>query len=130
LFYVVGSPAEAKRRLLHEARGELAGDHRVVFAHRYVTGGDTGKDDEIGLAETEFLERVRHRLFAMHWESGRRRYGIGMEINYWLAVGLSVVVKGSRAYLPQAFAAYPEMIVLWIGAGPEGAGPASSIAHR
>jgi ribose 1,5-bisphosphokinase len=69
-----------------------------VFAHRYVAGrANAGRSDEIELPEAEFLARIRHRLFAMHWESGDVRYGIGMKINYWLAVGLSVVHAGQAA---------------------------------
>ena len=119
LFYVVGPAAAGKHRLLAEARSELAADHRVVFAHRYVTRtvAADGENDEIELPEAEFAARVRHRLFTMHWEHGGARYGIGMEINYWLALGLSVVVKGSHSYLPQALEVYPEMTVLWIGPG-------------
>ena len=108
LFYVVGDPAESKDRLLNEARHDLAGDPTVIFAHRYVTRPvGAGRNDEIELADAEFLARMRRRLFAMHWERAGVRYGIGMEINYWLAIGLSVVVKGSRAYRPQALAAGP-----------------------
>src|SRR5262249_19316409 len=92
----------------------------VVFAHRYVTrtlGAD--RHDEIELAEAEFLARQRRRLFAMHWERAGVRYGIGMEINYWLAIGLRGVGRGSRAYLPQAIADYPEMTVVWLGGGTD-----------
>jgi len=118
LFYVVGAPLAGKHRLLSEARHELAGDHGVIFAHRYVTRAvSADRNDEIELAEAEFLARLRRRLFAMHWERGGTHYGIGMEINYWLALGLRVVVEGSRAYLPQALAAYPDMTVVWLGTG-------------
>jgi hypothetical protein len=121
LFYVIGAPAESKQRLLREARRELAANHRVIFAHRYVTRAHgMARDDEVELPEAEFLARVRYRLFSMHWECRGVRYGIGKEINYWLALGLSVVVKGSRTGLAPALEAYPEMTVLCIG---DGAGP-------
>jgi phosphonate metabolism protein PhnN/1,5-bisphosphokinase (PRPP-forming) len=127
LFYVVGAPAAGKHRLLTEARDELAGDRSVVFAHRYVTRAvGAGRNDEIELTQAEFLARASRRLFAMHWERAGVRYGVGMEINYWLAIGLRVVVKGSRAYLPQALAAYPEMTVLWLGSGLDGSEPAGA----
>jgi ribose 1,5-bisphosphokinase len=47
------------------------------------------------------------------------RYGIGTEINYWLAMGLSVVVDGSRGFLDRALKSYPEMTVVWISAAPQ-----------
>ena len=88
-------------------------------------------DSQVGERGPNFREQldgiVRHRagqrLFAMHWERSGVRYGIGMEINYWLAIGLRVVVEGSRAYLPQALAAYPEMTVLWLGNGVDESAP-------
>ena len=50
----------------------------------------------------------------MHWQSHGCHYGIGIEINILLAEGCSVVVKGSRAYLPHALELYPRLKVLLV----------------
>ncbi len=122
LFYIVGASDANKAGLLRYARAQLKDNHLIVFAHRYVTRSfDTGRDDEIRLSNAEFALRERHGLYAMSWESGGLSYGIGTEINYWLARGLSVVVKGSRAYLGQALRCYPDMTVIWVAADAEAA---------
>ncbi|MDH3282047.1 MAG: phosphonate metabolism protein/1,5-bisphosphokinase (PRPP-forming) PhnN, partial [Gammaproteobacteria bacterium] len=48
------------------------------------------------------------------WNSHGCRYGIGIEIDQWLARGLNVVVNGSRAYLHQARASYPRLLAVKI----------------
>ena len=117
LFYLVGGSGEGKARLLDYARARLGDNHLVVFAHRYIMrGSDRGREDEIRLSNAEFALRKRHGLFVMSWESDGLTYGVGTEINYWLARGLSVAVKGSRAYLGQALMAYPDMTVIWVTA--------------
>jgi ribose 1,5-bisphosphokinase len=117
MFYVVGEGGERKSRLLQYAQDQLREDSRIVFAHRYTTRClDTGRHDEIRLTLAEFSARKRHALFAMSWEARGVAYAVGTEINYWLAVGLSVVIRGSRAYLPEALTAYPDMTVIWITA--------------
>jgi ribose 1,5-bisphosphokinase len=120
LFYVVGASGVAKDGLLDYARRQLSNTHPIMFAHRYITRpAVTGSENEISLSEGEFALRKHHGLFVMDWESRGLRYGIGNEVNYWLAMGLSVVVKGSRAYLGEALRAYPDMTVIWVVAAPE-----------
>ena len=115
LFYVVGASGAGKDRVLEYARAHLGDTHPVMFAHRYVTRRAVPRSErEVALTDAEFALRKRRGLFVMDWEARGRRYGIGNEINYWLAMGLSVVVKGSRGYLAQALRAYPDMIVIWV----------------
>ncbi|HKA42029.1 MAG TPA: phosphonate metabolism protein/1,5-bisphosphokinase (PRPP-forming) PhnN [Burkholderiales bacterium] len=128
LFYVVGASDAGKDQLLSYARGHLGDSRPVVFAHRYVARQEASAENQIGLSAAEFAMRKRHGLFAMSWEGKGRHYGIGTEINYWLAMGLSVVVKGSRAYLGQALKAYPDMTVIWVTA--EGDAPATRPSRR
>jgi ribose 1,5-bisphosphokinase len=54
--------------------------------------------------------------FAMGWHSHDTWYGIGIEIDQWLAKGLKVVINGSRGYLNQAATVYPNLIPVLISA--------------
>jgi len=55
----------------------------------------------------------------MHWESHGYCYGVGIEINHWLAKGMTVVVNGSREYLAKAVQLYPALRPVWIEVDPE-----------
>ena len=88
-----------------------------MFAHRYSTRAvAAGAACQVELSEAEFALRKRLGLFAMDWESAGHCFGVGMELNYWLATGLSVVVNGSHAILEHALKGYPEMTLIWITA--------------
>ena len=112
LVYVMGPAGAGKDSVLQYARRRLAGRYPVVFAHRYITR-PLGEDIEnyIALSRAEFDLRKARRLFALDWRAYGFRYGIGIEIEDWLAAGLSVVVDGSRAH----FAANS---ALWAGILP------------
>ena len=115
LFYIIGASGAGKDSLIDYARSHLPDDSRVVFAHRYITRpADAGGENHIGLSREEFTLRLRHGLFAMHWESHDTLYGIGREIDHWMRQGLDVAVNGSRAYLDQAIQLYPDIIPVWV----------------
>src|SRR5262245_17336838 len=88
-----------------------------MFAHSYVTG-PPGAANSVSLSEAEFDLRKRRGLFVMDWEAAGLRYAIGTEINYWLALGLSVVVCGAHEHLEQALRTYPDLTVIWIANKP------------
>jgi ribose 1,5-bisphosphokinase len=120
LVYVVGASGAGKDSVIRYAREALGEQHRVVFAHRYITRPvDARGENHIALSKAEFLLRKRHGLFAMDWQSHGFHYGIGVEVDAWLSQALTVVVNGSRAYLPVARARYPALELVWITAGPE-----------
>ncbi|HEX2826523.1 MAG TPA: phosphonate metabolism protein/1,5-bisphosphokinase (PRPP-forming) PhnN [Burkholderiales bacterium] len=120
LFYVVGASGVGKDSLIAYARERLATSRAIVFAHRYITRpAECGRENHIELSCAEFAQRERLGLFAMSWESHGYRYGIGVEIDAWLAQGLSVVVNGSRDYVPQVRRRYPDIGVVWVSAPPE-----------
>lgn len=62
--------------------------------------------------------RAQLGFFALEWSSHGFRYGVGVEIDAWLAAGSVVVVSGSRAHLPAALERYPQMCVVHIDAAP------------
>lgn len=111
LFYVIGPSGAGKDSLLRSARERLAGEPRVVFAHRYITRPvELAGENHIALSPAEFSARLRNDLFALHWHSHDLDYGLGREIDDWLARGLNVVMNGSRAHLGEASRRYPEAL--------------------
>ena len=118
LIYVMGPSGAGKDTLLAFARARLAGS-RVLFAHRYITRlPDASGENHIGLSDDEFELRSVLGLFALEWHSHQLRYGIGVEIDDWLARGCTVVVNGSRGYLAQALERYPSLEIVLIDAHP------------
>lgn len=119
LIYVVGASGSGKDSLMAYARAALAGDCRVAFAHRYITrAADAGGENHVALTPEEFESRRTAGLLAMDWNSHGYAYGIGIEINQWLAKGVTVVVNGSRDYLDVAARRYPELRPVWIAVSP------------
>jgi ribose 1,5-bisphosphokinase len=117
LFYVIGPSGAGKDSVLSYARRRLGGDTAVAFAHRYITRPpDHGGENHVALSGQEFACRLGKGLFAMHWRSHGLCYGIGIEIDQWLAQGVDVVVNGSRGYLDEARAKYPRLRPLLITA--------------
>lgn len=119
LLYVIGASGSGKDSLMSHARFKLAQNANVVFAHRYITRPqDAGGENHVALSEEEFESRVSRKLFSLHWHSHGLRYGIGCELNHWLAKGLTVILNGSRVYLPEASRRYPELVPVLIEASP------------
>jgi ribose 1,5-bisphosphokinase len=110
LIYVVGASGSGKDSLMQYAREKLARHPGICFAHRYITRpADAGGENHVALSLEEFAARSLANLFALNWQSHGLSYGIGIEINQWLAKSVTVVVNGSREYLPFARQRYPEL---------------------
>ena len=120
IFYVIGASGSGKDSLMRYARERLAADPDVLFAHRYITRPvELVGENLIALSESEFEARLAAGLFAMHWNSHGLRYGIGREINFWLAKGCNVVMNGSREYLAEARHRYPMLVAVMVMVSPE-----------
>jgi ribose 1,5-bisphosphokinase len=120
LLYVIGASGSGKDSLIRYARKELEGNHNIAFAHRYITRPyDAGGENHVSLSPAEFEARVARKLFSLHWYSHGLHYGIGCELNQWLAKGLTVVMNGSRAYLEQACRNYPELVPVLVHVSPD-----------
>ncbi|SAK92684.1 ATP-binding protein PhnN [Caballeronia pedi] len=126
LIYVMGPSGAGKDSLLGFARERVG--TRVMFAHRYITRAAADGENHIVLSHDEFASRLSYGLFAMHWESLGLRYGIGIEVDAWLARGMPVVVNGSRQHAELALARYPDARFVHIDATP--AVLASRLARR
>jgi len=115
LIYVSGPSGSGKDSLLRYAREQLSVHAGICFAHRYITrAADAGGENHVALSEEEFAARSHENLFALDWASNGLRYGIGAEIDLWLDKGLTVVMNGSREYLPQARMRYPHIVPVGI----------------
>ena len=112
LFYIMGASGAGKDTLLRGCREGSTDDVRTLVAHRYITRKpDGGTERHIWLSDTEFAQRVAIDAFAMHWSANGFRYGIGREIDQWLARGGQVLVNGSRGYLDEARSHYGDTLV-------------------
>ncbi len=70
------------------------------------------------MTHDEFERMVAAGRFAMAWRANGNGYGIGQEIRDWLADGATVVVSGSREYLPQALKDFPDLKVVSVTVSP------------
>lgn len=104
LFYVVGPSGSGKDSILRYFRQHMihTGEHPVSVAHRYITRPADNNENSIALSDEEFKLRQQKQLFIMQWQANGFYYGIGNEVDLWLNAGVSVIVNGSRAYLPEA----------------------------
>jgi len=103
LFYVMGASGAGKDRLLKTvlAHDDLRG--RVRLALRSITRPPHSEhEDHRSLSQAEFRAREQAGDFVLAWNAHGLRYGIGREIEPWLADGIHVLVNGSRAYLGKA----------------------------
>ncbi|MEZ5585127.1 MAG: phosphonate metabolism protein/1,5-bisphosphokinase (PRPP-forming) PhnN [Candidatus Competibacteraceae bacterium] len=120
LFYLIGASGSGKDSVMRHARQVLAGQGNTIFAHRYITRPqDPIGEAHIPLSEGEFAQRLHAGCFVMQWDSHGYRYGVGLEIEQWLALGLQVVVNGSRAYLAQVRQRYPHLQAVLIRVSPQ-----------
>lgn len=120
LFYVVGPSGAGKDSLMAYARTQIAGRAPVFFAPRYITRpADAGGENHVAVSRAEFAQMKALKCFALDWESHGLCYGVGHEIDHWLARGANVVMNGSRAYLPEASRRYPELYVVLIEVSAE-----------
>lgn len=119
LVYVVGASGSGKDSLMCFARERLANHPEIAFAHRYITRrADAGAENHVALSAQEFAARQRRGLFALAWNSHGHAYGIGIEIDHWLSMGVTVVVNGSRAHLAAVRVRYPDMLPVLIEVAP------------
>ena len=77
-----------------------------------------GEAHESVSPETFFA--LRHELaFVLHWEANGLGYGVRHAQLAPLAQGHWVLLNGSRAYLPEALARFPDLVAVHITASPQ-----------
>ncbi|KAB0548698.1 phosphonate metabolism protein/1,5-bisphosphokinase (PRPP-forming) PhnN [Pseudomonas argentinensis] len=109
LIYLMGPSGSGKDSVLAALERRLE-NRRCRIARRIVTrGADLGGEEAIAVSFQAFEARESAGGFAMSWRANGLAYGIGLEIDTWLADGYLVVVNGSRAYLDEARRRYPQL---------------------
>jgi phosphonate metabolism protein PhnN/1,5-bisphosphokinase (PRPP-forming) len=118
LVYLAGPSGAGKDSLLTWVRGrELPG---VLFAQRTITRPPSAKGEQhTSVTPAQFDRMLERGEFAMHWRSNGCAYGIGREILQALDDGCTVVVNGSREYLPQARVLFPALEFVRVNAPTE-----------
>ena len=112
LFYLMGPSGAGKDTLLDACRGQEVSGRHLRIAPRYITRrAGSGGEDHIALTPAVFRVRVDNGDFALHWRANGRCYGIGVEVDRWLANGDPVLVNGSRAHLDEALTQYGDSLV-------------------
>ncbi|MGO4327679.1 phosphonate metabolism protein/1,5-bisphosphokinase (PRPP-forming) PhnN [Cupriavidus sp. 2TAF22] len=119
LIYLMGPSGSGKDSLLRALRDRLRPDERVLIAHRYITRASNADEASVPITPAEFDRRAALGCFALQWDSHGLRYGIGIELDSWLAQGMCVVVNGSREYLPDACARYPALHAVQVSVRPQ-----------
>lgn len=115
LFYLMGASGSGKDSLLQGCRQRLHPEQKTCIAHRYITrAADAGGENHVHLSSEEFALRKHAGLFAMHWASHGHHYGIGIEVENWLAAGFNVIINGSREYLPIAMERYSQLVPVMV----------------
>lgn len=117
LFYLMGASGVGKDSLLGYLRSHQVADSPMLIAQRFITRpASVGGEPHIALSTQAFQERLQAGDFAMHWQSHGYHYGIGNEIDRFLARGYPVVVNGSRSYLETARDLYSNLCPVLITA--------------
>lgn len=119
LIYVAGPSGAGKDSVLGWVKRNLRAGAPVAFARRTITRPAAGGgEDHAAVTPEQFAELRERGEFAMDWEANGHRYGISQQIRVWLAQGLTVVVSGSREYLPVAERRFPGLEVVHLTAQP------------
>lgn len=119
LYYVMGPSGAGKDSVLGWVR-EHGIPHGVLCAHRYITRpAHAGGENHVALSEAEFQSRAQRGLFALTWQAHGLHYGIGREVEHWLARGADVLVNGSRSAYALADKHFPALRPVLITASHE-----------
>lgn len=115
LIYVIGASGSGKDTLIKIAANALINHSEIRFVRRCITRpADPDGENHLPLTPEDFNTHLQGGLFAMHWSGNGYYYGIGVEIDSWLDSGQTVVVNGSRQWLTEARARYPDLVPIMI----------------
>ncbi|SDH29408.1 phosphonate metabolism protein/1,5-bisphosphokinase (PRPP-forming) PhnN [Roseospirillum parvum] len=123
LVYVVGPSGAGKDSLLGALAGRLetSGEKAppITIAHRYITRpAGAGGEAHVALSPADFARRRAAGAFCLDWQSHGLSYGVGVEVESWLAGGLWVVVNGSRGHLAAALGRFPDLMLVVVRVAP------------
>jgi ribose 1,5-bisphosphokinase len=120
LVYVIGASGAGKDSIIAYARDRLGAEGEVpAFARRHITRpAGSGGEDHIPLSPDAFERDRAAGRFTLSWRGNGLGYGVGTEIETWLAAGRHVVLNGSRGYLAEAKDVYPDLLPVLIDIDP------------
>lgn len=111
IFAVVGPSGAGKDTLI---AGALKARPDLHLVRRVITRpSDAGGEDFEGVTEADFATRLARGDFALHWQAHGLSYGIPKA---QIDVAGDVIFNGSRAALPLAVKAFPELRVILVTA--------------
>ncbi|GIK82944.1 MAG: ribose 1,5-bisphosphate phosphokinase PhnN [Alphaproteobacteria bacterium] len=113
LFLIVGPSGAGKDTVIAGVGAQMAPEDGVMFARRTITRPlhPGGAERHIPVTPAAFARLLAAGAFALDWESHGLSYGIGVEVQPWLAAGMTVIANGSRAALPAGRAAFGSALV-------------------
>ncbi|MBY4593995.1 phosphonate metabolism protein/1,5-bisphosphokinase (PRPP-forming) PhnN [Ottowia caeni] len=119
LVYVIGPSGAGKDSVLQGLRQVWPAAAPAHWARRSITRPATsGGEHHEALEDSSFEQQRQANAFAMHWKANGLSYGIRHSELQPLDFGHWVFVNGSRSWLPELLARWPEATVVHIGAAP------------
>lgn len=119
LIYLMGPSGSGKDSLLEAAR-PVFDTLRCKVMRRVITrSAESVGEEAVSVTVEEFNALEGQGAFAMSWRANGLAYGIPIIMDEWLAMGWSVVVNGSRGYLPEAFDRYAGLIAVVLSVDAE-----------
>ncbi|NAO98800.1 ribose 1,5-bisphosphokinase [Vreelandella titanicae] len=108
LIYLIGASGVGKDSLLQAAR---RAHPEWLVAHRYLTRESGVDEDCVALSNAEFAVRRETGLLCLDWHAHNLNYGVGVEVESWLARDTIVLLNGSRRALPKACDRFGEALL-------------------
>ena len=120
LVYCMGPSGAGKDSLLDWLRAHLPQPCPVHWAQRTISRAATsGGEAHEGVSPEAFAALCSEHAFALHWQANGLGYGVRHAQLAPLAQGHWVLLNGSRAYLPEALARFPDLVAVHITASPQ-----------
>ncbi|MFJ4346615.1 phosphonate metabolism protein/1,5-bisphosphokinase (PRPP-forming) PhnN [Pseudomonas sp. NPDC089401] len=119
LIFLVGPSGSGKDSLIDASRAQLAAAGVEVIRRVITRSAEATGEAAHGVSPERFEAMRAQGAFAMHWQANGLSYGIPAELDRWLGQGRSVLVNGSRAYLPEARLHYPDLLAISLVVKPE-----------
>ena len=120
LVYCMGPSGAGKDSLLGWLRTHLPQPCPVHWAQRTISRAATSGGKAHDSVSRQALAALRsEHAFALHWQANGLGYGVRHAQLAPLAQGHWVLLNGSRAYLPEALARFPDLVAVHITASPQ-----------
>ena len=117
IYAIVGPSGVGKDTLMEAVAARLPS---VRLVRRVITRPQAaGGEDFEGVSEAEFARRLARGDFAVTWQAHGLSYGIPASVRDRHAAGETLLFNGSRAALPAAQTAFPDLTVIHVTARPD-----------